>query len=228
MARPPQPVSPSAPRAASPSVAGSASSPAPAAVPQRADKPAKPGTALALRKDPAVSHAPASPQAALEEFAKNLRELRAKAELGYPEMEELSHYTMKTLASAAGGLRLPTLPVTTAYVRACGGNVADWEDRWRQLAEMIEPKGDRALPQPEHAHADVLGAASSGAGRGERDEKQGRDAASAGDASSQEHLPPQRPSSQRSSSPGPQGPPGPPGEEQVYVITSAAPRHPYR
>ena len=34
---------------------------------------------------------------------------------------------MKTLASAAGGLRLPTLPVAVAYVRACDGNVAEWE-----------------------------------------------------------------------------------------------------
>ncbi|HYZ55289.1 MAG TPA: hypothetical protein VE733_17555 [Streptosporangiaceae bacterium] len=175
-----------------------------------------------------ASRAPANPQTALEEFARDLRELRAKAELGYPEMEELSHYTMKTLASAAGGLRLPTLPVTTAYVRACGGNVTEWEDRWQQLAAMIEPMGDGALPQPEHVHADVPGATSSGADRGERDEGQGRDAAPAWDPSSQERLPPQRPSSPGPSSPGPQSPPGPPGGEQVYVITSAAPRRPYR
>jgi hypothetical protein len=44
---------------------------------------------------------------------------------------------MKTLASAAGGLRLPTLPVAVAYVRACDGNVAEWEDRWQKLADKI-------------------------------------------------------------------------------------------
>jgi len=71
----------------------------------------------------------------LEAFARDLRALRAKAELDYPEMAELSHYTMKTLASAAGGLRLPTLPVAVAYVRACDGNVAEWEERWQKLAD---------------------------------------------------------------------------------------------
>jgi hypothetical protein len=77
----------------------------------------------------------------LESFARDLRALRAKAELDYPEMAELSHYTMKTLASAAGGLRLPTLPVAVAYVRACGGNVAEWEDRWQKLASKITADG---------------------------------------------------------------------------------------
>jgi hypothetical protein len=70
----------------------------------------------------------------LESFARDLRALRATAELDYPEMAELSHFTMQTLASAAGGLRLPTLPVAVAYVRACGGDVAEWEERWQKLA----------------------------------------------------------------------------------------------
>jgi len=52
-------------------------------------------------------------------------------------MAERSHYTMKTLASAAGGLRLPTLPVAVAYVRACGGDTGEWEDRWHKLAEKL-------------------------------------------------------------------------------------------
>lgn len=73
----------------------------------------------------------------LEAFARDLRVLRAQAELDYPEMAERSHYTMKTLASAAGGLRLPSLPVTVAYVQACGGDMADWEERWHKLAEKI-------------------------------------------------------------------------------------------
>jgi hypothetical protein len=94
----------------------------------------------------------------LESFARDLRALRAKAELEYPELAETSHYTMKTLASAAGGLRLPTLPVAVAYVRACGGNVAEWEERWQKLATKItadvakQRRGDgeerKALPEP--------------------------------------------------------------------------------
>jgi hypothetical protein len=73
----------------------------------------------------------------LEAFARDLRALRAKADLDYPEMAETSHYEMKTLAAAAGGLRLPSLPVAVAFVRACDGNVAEWEERWQKVAEKI-------------------------------------------------------------------------------------------
>jgi Helix-turn-helix domain len=78
-------------------------------------------------------------------FARDLRVLRAKAGLDYPDMAEKSHYTMRTLASAAGGLRLPTLPVLIAYVRACGGDVAEWEERWGKLIRSGK-KGQTALP----------------------------------------------------------------------------------
>lgn len=96
-----------------------------------------------LRKGETARRGPADPQAALAAFAKDLRDLRARAGLWYPEMAELSHYTMKTLAAAAGGLRLPTLPVTVAFVRACGGDIAEWEDRWQRLAAVLGPSGDR-------------------------------------------------------------------------------------
>ena len=81
----------------------------------------------------------------LESFARDLRALRAQAQLDYPEMAEASHYEMKTLASAAGGLRLPTLPVAVAYVRACGGNLAEWEDRWQKLAMRITAEAAKKL-----------------------------------------------------------------------------------
>jgi hypothetical protein len=83
-------------------------------------------------------------------FARDLRVLRSKAGLDYPDMAEKSHYTMRTLASAAGGLRLPTLPVLIAYVNACGGDVADWEERWGRLtksgkkSQALLPAGDQA------------------------------------------------------------------------------------
>jgi Helix-turn-helix domain len=93
----------------------------------------------------------------LDAFARDLRALRGKAELDYEEMAERSHYTMKTLASAAGGLRLPTLPVAIAYVRACDGDIAEWEDRWHKLAEKITAEAARkqadgeAPPEPAQA-----------------------------------------------------------------------------
>ncbi|HEY4461893.1 MAG TPA: helix-turn-helix domain-containing protein, partial [Streptosporangiaceae bacterium] len=143
---------PGGPTGPYPAVPPSAASPPPASqpgAPQADGSPAKPGTALALRSEAAASRTPGTPAEALAEFARDLRELRSKAGLGYPEMAELSHYTMKTLASAAGGMKLPTLPVTAAYVRACGGNVAEWEDRWHDVAALVEPAGDRPESQPE-------------------------------------------------------------------------------
>ena len=94
------------------------------------------------QREAAVPDQPSGPLASiapdgLEAFARDLRALRAKANLDYPEMAEVSHYEMKTLAAAAGGLRLPTLPVTVAFVRACDGNVAEWEERWQKLAEKL-------------------------------------------------------------------------------------------
>jgi hypothetical protein len=78
-------------------------------------------------------------------FARDLRVLRSKIGLDYPDMAEKSHYTMRTLASAAGGLRLPTLPVLIAYVNACGGDVAEWEERWGRLSKSGK-KSQTALP----------------------------------------------------------------------------------
>ena len=77
-------------------------------------------------------------------FARDLRVLRSKVGLDYPDMAEKSHYTMRTLASAAGGLRLPTLPVLIAYVQACGGDVGAWEERWGRLTRAGK-KGQAAL-----------------------------------------------------------------------------------
>ena len=79
----------------------------------------------------------------LEAFARDLRTLRAKADLDYPEMAETAHFEMKTLAAAAAGLRLPTLPVAVAFVRACGGNVAEWEERWQKIADKVTAEAAR-------------------------------------------------------------------------------------
>jgi hypothetical protein len=92
----------------------------------------------------------------LEAFARDLRALRAKADLDYPEMAEVSHYEMKTLAAAAGGLRLPTLPVAVAFVRACSGNVADWEERWQKLAEKTAADAARKRRNDGEENAEPL------------------------------------------------------------------------
>ena len=71
------------------------------------------------------------------EFAADLRELREQA--GRPSYRELARrasFSTTVLSEAAGGRALPTLAVVRGYVRACGGNVTEWEERWRRAAEL--------------------------------------------------------------------------------------------
>ncbi|HYQ68825.1 hypothetical protein, partial [Actinophytocola sp.] len=86
----------------------------------------------------------ASEDTALLRFAADLRRLREKA--GNPTYRELSrraHYSPATLSEAAGGRKLPTLAVAMAYVAACGGEPADWQERWREVVvELGEDAGD--------------------------------------------------------------------------------------
>jgi hypothetical protein len=122
------------------------------------------GNPVIRQRDSALPDPPPGakgPVAAIENdniaaFARDLRVLRSKAGLDYPDMAEKSHYTMRTLASAAGGLRLPTLPVLIAYVNACGDDVAEWEERWGRLTKAGK-KGHAALPAGDQESADQPG-----------------------------------------------------------------------
>jgi hypothetical protein len=236
------------------------------------DQPIKPGAALALLKEPAAEPRPVTAQEQLEGFAKDLRELRTRAGLGYPEMAELSHFTMKTLASAAGGLNLPTLPVIMAYVRACDGTVPEWEDRWHRLADAMKQAADDAGDERDARDArDANDSQGSGArpSREAQDDQSGRDSrrgpdrrdpreprrgpgvhdpqggpdrpdsrggpAGPGERAgrsepwpSQVASPPSAPSGGPAGGAGPVNEQAPGSSEQVYVITSAAPRRPQR
>jgi hypothetical protein len=44
-------------------------------------------------------------------------------------------FAPSVLSSAAGGYRLPTLPVALAFVTSCGGDLAAWERRWRTVTD---------------------------------------------------------------------------------------------
>ncbi|MFE4668192.1 hypothetical protein ACFRI7_29815 [Streptomyces sp. NPDC056716] len=71
----------------------------------------------------------------LREFAERLRKLREEA--GGPTYRVLArraHYSIAALSGAAAGRQLPTLAVTLAYVRACGGDEQEWERNWRRTA----------------------------------------------------------------------------------------------
>lgn len=77
------------------------------------------------------------------EFAARLRALRRQAgNPPYRQLARLSRYSVTALSDAAGGKRLPSLDVTLAYVTACGGDRARWEQDWRAVkAELAEAEG---------------------------------------------------------------------------------------
>ena len=65
------------------------------------------------------------------QFASELRQLRAQA--GNPTYREMARSVMfssSVLSSAASGNRLPSLPVTLAFVAACHGDKEAWRQRW--------------------------------------------------------------------------------------------------
>lgn len=90
-------------------------------------------------------------------FAHELRALRqAAGPLTYRAMAAKAHYSAASLAEAAAGERLPTLPVALAYARACGGDEAEWEQRW-QAAE--QEARERAAAEDDPDAAPYLGLA---------------------------------------------------------------------
>lgn len=77
----------------------------------------------------------------VQRFAFELRKLRAEAGgITYRSLARRAGYSVTTLSQAAAGKQLPTLPVALAYAKACGGDPAEWEARWKEAAE--ESAGD--------------------------------------------------------------------------------------
>jgi hypothetical protein len=91
-------------------------------------------------------------------FLADLRALRDGAAIGYDELAARAHYPSDILKEAENGPYLPTLPILAAYVRACEGDVLEWEERWRRVAN--EAAGDPGLPirPPGASPAAVAGA----------------------------------------------------------------------
>jgi hypothetical protein len=46
-------------------------------------------------------------------------------------------FSAAALSTAAAGERLPSLPVTLAYVGACGGDMAEWDRRWNATVAQV-------------------------------------------------------------------------------------------
>lgn len=85
----------------------------------------------------------------IQAFAFDLRALRESAgNPTYRALAKTAGYCATTLGDAAGGVHLPTLEVTLAYVGACGGDADAWHARWqtvnRQLASERAPSAEIA------------------------------------------------------------------------------------
>ncbi len=89
----------------------------------------------------------------LAAFAMDLRVLRQTAgQPSYRQLAKIAHYSSATLAQATSGRRLPSLEVTLALVRACGGDSASWATRWHTLAAAASSSANLTPPTPAPAH----------------------------------------------------------------------------
>ncbi|MFI6793158.1 helix-turn-helix domain-containing protein [Nonomuraea sp. NPDC050383] len=83
----------------------------------------------------------------LAAFALDLRRLRESAgSPSYRQLARTAHYSASALSSACSGNSMPSWNVTRALVQACGGDVGQWQQRWRQVAAEL-------CREPEAAHA---------------------------------------------------------------------------
>lgn len=78
-----------------------------------------------------------------ERFAEELRRLRVEA--GNPSFRAMASKSRSvshaTLHEAAKGIRFPSWVTTQAFVEACGGDVAQWRERWSAvLDETLRPE----------------------------------------------------------------------------------------
>ncbi len=77
-------------------------------------------------------------------FLAEFRTLRDRAAIDCEELAARAHFPTDVIKAAEKGPELPGLPVLAAYVRACGGDVLEWEERWRRLASDTDI--DSGLP----------------------------------------------------------------------------------
>ncbi|MEV0254626.1 DNA-binding protein [Streptomyces sp. NPDC050732] len=95
-------------------------------------------------------------QGPVEEFAYALRKLRQEAGTPtYRAMARQAGYSVTALSTAAAGEKLPSLAVALAYAEACGGDRAEWQERWRKAQR--ETEAGAGVPQEETAEAPYRG-----------------------------------------------------------------------
>lgn len=75
----------------------------------------------------------------IAEFAYALWQLRQSAgDPTFREMNQRAHIAHTSLSRASKGEAFPTWAVTRGYVRACGGDEDEWEQRYKDAAKKVE------------------------------------------------------------------------------------------
>jgi DNA-binding XRE family transcriptional regulator len=74
--------------------------------------------------------------------AEQLRLLREAAGLTLDKLAKQTGLAKSTLSKAQGGVDFPSWEVTKRFVGACGGDVAEWKERWDGIEKTL------ALPKP--------------------------------------------------------------------------------
>jgi Protein of unknown function (DUF2690) len=94
----------------------------------------------------------------LAAFVADLAQLRREA--GQPSLRTMSHvghYSHTALSSVLSGTRLPSLELTVAFVRACGGDEAAWRARWQREHDILHrPVAAPVVGPPQRRRAWVL------------------------------------------------------------------------
>jgi hypothetical protein len=99
-------------------------------------------------EDQRAAAEPIQDREAARRFAEQLRALRTA--VGDPSFRKMAgrsgRISHTTLHEAAAGTRFPSWETTREFVRACGGDEADWRRRWQeaQRSETTPP----AIPEP--------------------------------------------------------------------------------
>lgn len=91
-------------------------------------------------------------------FLADFRALRDAAALDYEELAARAHFPRGVLKEAEAGPGLPGLPVLAAYVRACGADALEWEERWRRLDSSAEEDADLPVRPAGESAAAAAGA----------------------------------------------------------------------
>lgn len=83
----------------------------------------------------------------VQRLACELRELRKGAgSPSYRTMAKTAGFSSTALSDAARGERLPSLAVVLGYARACAGDPAEWERRWKEAEAQLD-RAPRSSPR---------------------------------------------------------------------------------